>query len=451
MFAPRQLRVAVVWFWGAVVGCLPTALPAEVRPNLIFILVDDVGRDWLSCYGSDQPTPSLDRLAGRGVRFENVWSTPLCTPSRVEFLTGQYPFRTGWTKHHDAPRWGGPGYDPDRFTGVARVLKSAGYATGIAGKWQINDLRSDPTILQRHGFDEHCLWPGVEQRNPPSQKRYWDALLQTDGKRRTHTGEFGPDVIQRYALDFLRRRRAGPFFLYYPMILAHSPLETLPTADGKPPAVVEKGTVADAMSYLDRQVGELLTELDELGLTEETVIVFAGDNGSASSGSLHGRRIPSGKTKTTDLGVHVPLLIAAPMLSSEARVTEALADFTDLFPTFVELAGVQVPEKLKLDGHSLVPVLQGKSTGERAWIYSQLGERRTVRNHRYKLDSSGALFDLVDDPFEKHDLQESADSAAAAAKQALAKVLAEIPPDAPPPFDGFGGPVPVSTSDSSKN
>jgi arylsulfatase A len=205
--------------------------------------------------------------------------------------------------------------------------------------------------------------------------------------------------------------------------------------------------MTEALAYLDRQVGELLAELDTLAIADQTVVVFAGDNGSASGGTLNGRKIPSGKTKTTDLGVHVPLIIAAPMIAREARVTEALADFTDLFPTFVELAQTAPPENVRLDGRSLVPVLQGKSAGERTWIYSQLGSERTVRDRRYKLDSSGALYDLVDDPLEKHDLRDDANPSALAAKQTLSKALAEIPADAPPPFEGFGGSIPKPAVD----
>ncbi|MGH8019929.1 MAG: sulfatase-like hydrolase/transferase [Opitutaceae bacterium] len=176
-------------------GAAPASAASRV-PNQILILVDDMGRDWVGAYGSSHSTPNLDRLASEGVRFTDAWCTPVCTPTRVELLTGQYPFRSGWTVHYDVPRWGGVGLDPDRFTMLGTILRDAGCATAIAGKWQINDLRLDPMVMRRHGFDEHCLWTGVESDNPASEKRYWNAFLQQNGERRSHATEFGPDVAQ---------------------------------------------------------------------------------------------------------------------------------------------------------------------------------------------------------------------------------------------------------------
>src|SRR6185312_6853291 len=162
--------------------------------------------------------PNFDRLAAEGTRFDTVWCTPLCTPTRVSMLTGQYPFRNGWVVHYDVPRWGGRGLDPDRLRTLGALMHDAGYATAIAGKWQINDLRADPTIMKRHGFDEYSLWTGVESGNPASEKRYWDPYLEQNGERRPHPGEFGPDVTQAFVLDFIKRNKDRPFFLYYPMI-----------------------------------------------------------------------------------------------------------------------------------------------------------------------------------------------------------------------------------------
>ena len=120
---------------------------ADDRPNIILIMVDDMGRDWVSCYGADHRTPNIDRLAEQGVRYETAWCTPICTPTRVTLLTGQYPFNHGWTRHNDVPRWGGHGLSWTKFTTIARALRDAGYATAIGGKWQINHLGEQPDAL----------------------------------------------------------------------------------------------------------------------------------------------------------------------------------------------------------------------------------------------------------------------------------------------------------------
>ncbi len=162
---------------------------APPRPSIVFILLDDFGRDHISAYGSETPTPNVDRLADQGVRFETAWSQPTCTPTRVAFMTGMYPYRSGWTTHHDVPQWGGKGLDSTVFTGIGQVLKQAGYATAVAGKWQINDLRPDRNLMKKHGFDEYCPWPGVESDNKElARHRYWDPFLDFNGTREQHPG-----------------------------------------------------------------------------------------------------------------------------------------------------------------------------------------------------------------------------------------------------------------------
>jgi arylsulfatase A-like enzyme len=150
--ARALLFVAGALLAGARLGALD-------RPNILLILVDDLGKDWIGCYGADgASTPHIDRLAAAGMKFRNAWSMPQCTPTRVTLLTGQYPWRTGWVNHWDVPRWGVGYFDWEEYTTFARVLRGAGYATAIAGKWQINDFRLEPGALAKHGFDDWCVW-----------------------------------------------------------------------------------------------------------------------------------------------------------------------------------------------------------------------------------------------------------------------------------------------------
>lgn len=406
-------------------------------PNLVFILADDLGTDWLGCYGSSHPTPQIDRLARSGVRFETAWASPICTPTRVMMLTGQYPGRTGWTEHYDVPRWGGAGLIPGRFPTWPLALKKAGYATAIAGKWQINDLRARADILQAHGFDRHCMWPGVEEGNPPSVKRYWDAFLQTDGQRKIHSGEYGPDVTQRFVLDFIRQNAARPFALYYPVIAVHAPNEPTPLNRAHPPRG-EAALYAGSVTYLDRQVGELLDELERLKLAENTVVIFAGDNGSSTDGTLHGRPVKAGKGRTVERGLHVPLIVRLPGTRG-GWSTSALADLSDLYPTLLDLAGVASPTGSTLDGRSWVPLLrEDPQYVPREWIFAQRDRSRTVRDARFKLDSDGGFFDVATDPDQRQPVAPDRDPAAAAAHRKLRAALETLPADAPtPPFPGY--------------
>ncbi len=411
---------------------------AERPPNIILILVDDVGCDWFGCYEATQKTPNVDRLAAQGVRFKTAWATPICSPSRVELLTGRYPFRTGWIDHHDAPRWGGKGLDWEREKTFARILREAGYATAIAGKWQINDLRKFDA-LKLHGFDEHCVWPGYETGNvPPSDERYWNAFLQTNGKREIHPNRFGPDVVNEFALDFIKRRKDQPFLLYYPMILCHTPYPSTPFNKSKPPQG-QKQVYSDLITYVDQQVGSIMAAVDQLGLAERTMIIVTGDNGSSTGGERNGKKIPPGKGLTSNWGVQVPLVVRAPWLSKAARTVESPVDFSDVFPTLLEVAGARVPKNLTIDGHSFVPLLQGTASPEqkRNWIFSERGKNRTLRNERFKIDSSGRFWDLQNDPQEQNDLSTRSTEEIVRERNKLVAALNALPADGPPPFPGF--------------
>jgi arylsulfatase A-like enzyme len=406
---------------------------APARPNIVLIMVDDMGRDWLSCYGSSHRTPHIDRLASQGVRYETMYCTPICSPTRVELLTGRYPFRTGWTDHHDVPRWGGKGLDWEREITFARMLREAGYRAAIAGKWQVNDLRHPTDVLARHGFDEHCMWPGGEEGNPASEERYYDPYLQINGERGIRKGRFGEEVANEFLLDFMRRHKDRPFLAYYPMILNHAPYVRTPMSREAGPET--RSLYAGMVTYMDEMVGRVVKEIDGLGLTERTLIVFTADNGSPVGGTLGGVPCPSAKGQVTDLGVHTPFLMRAPWLRRGGEVSADLADFTDVLPTLAEVAGIQPPKGVKLDGRSLL------SNAKREWIFTQRGRHRAIRDQRFKLNGDGAFYDLSKDPFERRDLRQSPEHAAA--RERLTRVLASMPADGPPPFRGYQPRLPV--------
>ena len=181
------------------------------KPNILFIMIDDLGKDWVSCYGADDiKTPNIDSLAKGGMKFHNAYSMGSCSPSRTTLLTGKYPFRTGWVSHWDVPRWGVGYFDwkKKENTTFARIMKELGYATAIAGKWQINDFRVEPNALKKHGFDDWALWTGFETGNPPSDKRYKDPYINTpESGSRTYAGKFGPDIYTERLIQFMRENK----------------------------------------------------------------------------------------------------------------------------------------------------------------------------------------------------------------------------------------------------
>lgn len=423
---------------------------ASAPPNLVFVMVDDLGPEWVSAYGADDiETPNIDQLAAAGLLFENAYSMPQCTPTRVTLLTGQYPFRHGWTNHWDVPRWGaGAHFDAEKNFSFPRALRDAGYATAIAGKWQINDFRVQPEALKDHGFDEWCVWTGYESQNPPSAERYWDPYIyRSDRGSQTYEGKFGPDLYNEFLVDFVARHKDEPMFVYYPMALTHGPLVPTP----RELLVREKMPMHRAMvKYTDFLVGNLVAAFEKAGLWENTILIFTTDNGTSSGirGRMGGRMIQGGKGKLTENGPRQPFIAYGPGHVPVGERTAALTDFSDLFPTFLELAGVEVPEGTVLDGKSIAAVILGESElGPREWMLAmgfgpaRLDEKgvrpvhwftdRVLRDWRYKvhvLDGSIArLHDLAEDPAEEVNLLASTEPAHLAAMRKFGELVAVMP------------------------
>ena len=250
-------------------------------PNILFILLDNVGKDWFRSYGSQEDqTPNMDRLAAGGLRFRNCYVTPVCSTTRHMLLTGRYPFRTGWHTHHDAAIYGGGYLDWNREVTFARALRSAGYDTCISGKWQINDL-FDPLqkdALKKHGFDEHCIFPEGRKGHPAHKRRYWDPYVLKNGERIDTTGKFGPDIFTDYPIDYMGRHRDRPFLAYYSTILTHIPVVTTPLSPEEGASGREK--FAGMLRYADHLIGRLVKALETLGLRENTIVIIMTDNGT---------------------------------------------------------------------------------------------------------------------------------------------------------------------------
>ena len=422
---------------------------AVEKPNILFIMGDDLGKDGISCYGADGiETPHVDRLAANGMKFTNAWSMPQCTPTRVTLLTGQYPWRTGWVNHWDTPRWGVCYFDWEKYTTFATLVKRAGYKTAIAGKWQINDFRLEPKALEKHGFDDWCMWTGYEAQNPPSGKRFWDPYIHTREGSKTWAKKFGPDVYCDFLIDFMKRHRDEPMCLYFPMALTHGPLVTTPK---EPDASSKMGKMHAMIRYTDHLVGRLVSTLEELKIRDRTIVIFTTDNGTSRGvqGRIRGDRPSGGKASKYEGGVCEPFIVSAPGLVPKGVTTDALTDFSDLLPTFCELAGAKVPEKLEIDGRSIAPLLLGKvNDSPRDWILAlghgpaRLDEKgtrgkhdyasRVLRDKRFKVwvgtdRKIEALYDLQADPLEQKNMLESERPDVAEAKRKFQKLVDAMP------------------------
>jgi arylsulfatase A-like enzyme len=423
-----ETRFSVLLASGAVLLAAPGfSLRAEqdataARPNIIFILADDLGLDGLGCYGSDTyktQTPHINALAKTGLRFESCYSTPLCGPSRCVLMTGRYPFRTGGL-NNESWRQGGPGAKSSNEHPIARLLKEHGYATCQTGKWrQIGETPKD------WGFDEYCT-------DPTASGWYWKKNYIENGKTVHNDKEvYCPDIVHRFAIDFIQRHQREPFFLYYATHLVHLPME--PTPDSRPRTSDEKALYADNLAYMDKQVGSIVKELERLKLLEKTLIVFSGDNGTVAKFAcpIDGRMINGHKGQMLEGGSRVPLIANWPGVTPKGVVSKDLIDFSDMYATFAEVAGAPLPKHLKLDSHSFAPQLRGQTGSPREWIYVQLGDHWYVRSQNWKLNKSGALFAMKDAPFvEKPVPPDTTNAEARAGREKLEKVLQTLKPEA---------------------
>ncbi len=441
--------------------CATAATAAESdRPNIVFIMVDDLGPEWVSCCGADDiKTPVLDRLAAGGMRFTAAYSMPKCTPTRATLLTGQYPFRHGWVNHWDVPRWGaGCHFDPKHNVTFARLLKTAGYTTAIAGKWQINDFRVQPKVLAELGFDDWCMWTGYESGNPPSGKRYWDPYIHTRDGSKTYPGRFGADVFADFIIDFMKKNKDRPMMVYFPMALTHGPLVHTPN---EPDVTAGLDKFKAMVRHTDFTVGRIVDALDTLRIRRRTIVIFSTDNGTSGgiTGHLNGRAVRGGKGSTGEPGCRQPFIVNCPGTVPAGVVTDCLTDFTDLLPTFCELAGAEIPDGLQIDGQSIAKVILGRAKGgTRHWIMAMGGgvarigaagrvvpakpyAARAIRDKRYKLivDADGQtaeVFDLAEDPAEQTNLIDSEAPELSAARKRLEAAVAAFPNrDAAPRYD----------------
>jgi arylsulfatase A-like enzyme len=378
-------------------------------------MADDLGYETIGAYGdSSYQTPNLNRLANEGMRFNHCYSTPLCTPSRVQIMTGKYNFRN----------YIGFGLlDPNEKT-FGHYMQEAGYTTYIAGKWQLlgnahqQKLAGDRvgTTPEKAGFDDYCLWQ-IDQLG----SRYKDPTLSTKkGGTRTYPGKFGPDIFVKNITSFMEDQKDSPFFVYYPMVLTHDPFVPTPSNKGfkefDPKSKInDPAYFGEMVAYMDMLVGKIVKAIEKLGIRENTLILFVGDNGTDRdvTSRFNGRLIHGLKGHTTDAGTHVPLIANWKGKIAPNSINHNLIDFTDFLPTLMDLSGTTSTAPAPWDGVSFYQQLLGDNSQKRDWIFchyapnwGKFTPKSYVQNKEWKLYDNGELYNLETDILEENPLLE---------------------------------------------
>ncbi|MFC1652208.1 sulfatase-like hydrolase/transferase [Planctomycetota bacterium] len=325
----------------------------EVRgttPNIVFILADDQGYGDLSCYGSTTiKTPHIDSLCEQGMKFESFYVHNRCSPTRAAFMTGCHAQRVDIGKviyYRDQS-----GLNSNEIT-IAELLQQAGYATGIIGKWHLGEWpRFNPV---HHGFD---YFFGYFDDNGKGRAIFENTKKVADVDKKND--RFSSKAFLPAGLKFIRKHKDQPFFLYYASNIPHA--KWLPHADFK--GTSQQGAYGDCVQQLDWEFGELLKEFDSLGLTENTLVIYASDNGPQLNQEGHGSTgvLRDGKWTNFEGGIRVPCLMRWPGKIPAGSTNYEIAGIMDMLPTFCELAGLKVPTDRIIDGKSILPYMLGQN------------------------------------------------------------------------------------------
>jgi arylsulfatase A len=451
---------------GGIFLCLFLSVSANnSRPNIVLIMADDIGIEGIGCYGGESyATPNIDRLAAGGMRFTHAYAQPLCTPTRIEVMTGKYNHRN-WTYFGIL--------DPKERT-FGHILKDAGYRTCISGKWQLQSYdppdfpnaenrRGKGMVVTEAGFEEHCLFHAWHTEDKGS--RYADPTYYKNGVLfKQQAGQYGPDISADFLLDFLKRHKDEPNFLYYPMALPHWPMVPTPdsTVWANQSRRFEEDTkyFRDMVEYMDKIVGRLVGGIREMGLLENTLILFYGDNGThlKITSRMDGRDVPGGKATTRQTGIRVPLVANWPVKIKPGQANSDLIDASDFLPTLTDIAGARIPDDHHLDGRSFAPQLLGSRGNPRDWCFfwydprpgwdkSRFSREIFALDHNYKLFDDGRMFYIKGNGVAEVELNTEVLSPRAGL--AREKLLGAIQSMMRPPIsghawievDGYGNPV----------
>ena len=471
-------------------GCswkkVSTETSHTAKPNIIFIMADDLGKRLLSVYGAKPviKMPHLNRLAEEGVVFKNTYARSLCFSTRAKLVSGRSALNTGAYANEfpsgsrvqkrlnrvvsDGRATGfykyfykgdssiHPFIDPQYTPSFALPIRDAGYSTAVVGKWHLNDEVKQPRIFKRYGFDRWMLSRGHHDIEAHTDK----GLIATPG--------FLPEKMADFVIDFIEENRDNPFFVYYPMHLIHARYVATPL---NPQAKTKEEKVISMIEYVDLIIGRITKTLEELNLRNRTIIFFSGDNGDVyaypslyeklgqKNPGIKQRKSPQkehlrGKGSLYEGGINVPFIVSGGPVIRRGE-TEALVDFTDILPTLADFAGVSVVREkqqdnedyrgilgeyvsvagqYKGDGYSIAPFLTGQAEDTPRNYIMFVGKKTSViRDKRFKLwasiaiGSENKLYDLYEDADEQTNLYDSRKPAVVAAKQRLEHIAKRLP------------------------
>ncbi len=403
---------------------------AAKRPNIILLMADDFGYEAIACNGSTTyETPAFDRIAAQGMRFTNAYSQPVCTPSRVKIMTGQ----------SNARNYVSFGVLREGEVTFGNILKEAGYKTAIAGKWQLsgNDSKSLKGMWwQDAGFDESCMWAYAHYLQPndlehfiansslkkgKDSSRFWNAsVLQNGVYRPTTTDDFGPDIYSGFLMDYIEKNKDEEFFIYYPMALTHGPFVPTPHSKNyseKDKYGSDKKYFGDMVRYTGYILENIIKKLDEVGIAEDTLVLFTCDNGTGRGivSWMGDRLVTGGKAFPVDAGTHVPLIAYWKGKIQPGSVCHDLVEFSDFMTTLAEAGNAKLPTDRVLDGRSFLPQLLGKKGNPRKSIvvhYDKDPDSNTPKFRRvrfaydgtYKLYLDGRMYEVARDYLEQSPL-----------------------------------------------
>ena len=393
-----------------------TAFANSKKPNFIVIFTDDQGYGDLSCFGGTHiSTPRIDQMAAEGAKLTSFYvAAPICTPSRAALMTGCYPRRVNMElgSHFPVLLASDPkGLNPDEIT-IAELLKSAGYKTGIFGKWHLGD---QPEFLPtRQGFDEFYGLPYSHDIHPmhPNQKKFnFPGLPLLDGEKVVEMdpdADFLTQVFTEKAVDFIERNKEEPFFLYVPHPLPHVPLHVAPTfMKDVPEKTLEalkkekhidydlrEALFEQSIAEIDWSVGKILDTLKAQGIDDNTFVIFTSDNGPGRFGlpvfkpQEHSGPLKGLKGTTFEGGMRVPTVVRWPSVIPAGQEIDSLMTTMDLLPTFASIVGAPLPSDRVIDGKNILPCLTKQaSTPHEAFFYSFGKELRAVRAGKWKYET----------------------------------------------------------------
>ncbi len=354
--------------------------------NFVLILMDDMGYGDLSCYGNTRyTTPNLDQMAKEGVRFTDFYAcAPVCTPTRASVLTGCYPLRVG------LPRVLGnksrEGINPQEIT-LAELLKQKDYRTACFGKWHLGHL--PPFLPTHHGFDEFYGLPYSNDMGPDKYKPNDPPLPLIEGDKVIETNPDQSKLTTAYterAIDFIKRNKDNPFFLYLPHSMVHVPIHVSERFKNKSGA----GLYGDVVQEVDWSVGEVLKSIRETGLDENTLVIFTSDNGPWLIYGNHGGsagNLRCGKNTTFEGGMRVPCIAWSPKFIPEGKTCKEVSATFDFYPTFAHLAGVNCPKTDRRDGKNVWNLLSkpDSQSPHRFFLYYHEQELQAIRYGKWKL------------------------------------------------------------------